>query len=154
MQPTALSMLACPVITITSTSGRSRFTRSSRSSPLLRPRNEIEQHDREVGIRQEGIHGLGRLGERDAMAVGVEDAAQRAQQQRLVIHQQHQPGVAGGRPGGVAHRREHTGGCHGTPIGPGIETLERAPRACLHSARPPIRRGGSAASQSPGARRR
>ena len=37
MQPTALSMLACPVITITSSSGRSRAARSSTSRPLSAP---------------------------------------------------------------------------------------------------------------------
>jgi DNA-binding NtrC family response regulator len=77
------------------------------------------------------------------MAVGGEDPAQRAQEQLLVVHEEHEArridrlGLGGARGGGSGPRG------HGPPIGPGSETLERGATA-TYTGRTPLVRGEGA----------
>ena len=88
MQPTALSMLAWPVITITSTSGRSRFTRSS-SVETARARRER---------RSSSTTSSAGLGERARRACVERSAASSARGPRAA-------GCARARAGAAARRR-------------------------------------------------
>ena len=126
MQRTALSMVAWPVIITTSSSGRSRLMRSSSSRPLAEPIIEIEQRDVERRVRERRFGGLGALGQDELVAVLAQDPPERAQQQRLVVHDQHHAGggFAAGRAGLHEVAVSFRGSC--PPIGPGIGTLERA----------------------------
>ena len=68
------------------------------------------------------------------VTIGLENATQGTQQQRLVVHQQDQ-----GFAGGLALRRgsrDRTCGLHPRPIGPGFGTLERPGFGTLRLAAP------------------
>ena len=52
------------------------------------------------------------------------------------------PGSSESVPPALRIGESHTGGCHGSPIGPGIETLERARSPAYTPPAPPFRSGG------------
>ena len=69
---------------------------------------EVEQHDVGIGLGEPRLRGLRGLGERGPVTFALERPAQRAQEQRLVVDQQHGAGRAAfGRPVRAHGRNRH-----------------------------------------------
>jgi hypothetical protein len=86
---------------------------------------QVEQHHVEGRIRQRGLGALRALGQLDPVAVAPQDALQRAQQQGLVIDEQHEAGfVIDGQLGRIGRLRREGRAGHGPRIGAAESPLE------------------------------
>ena len=96
--------------------------------------HEVKQDHLEVGVKKRCLGKGGVLGQRQPVAVGLEDPAEGPQHERLIVYQQDKaPALFGPRRTGIAARdlgippgeaRGSQLGVHGVLIGPGIGTLE------------------------------
>jgi hypothetical protein len=60
---------------------------------VVRAEAQVEQHRVQPGFGERRRHPVRALGLQHAMSVGPQDARERAQDQRLVVHDQHEAGV-------------------------------------------------------------
>jgi DNA-binding NtrC family response regulator len=74
------------------------------------------------------------------VAVGFENATQRTQQQRLVVHEENESGLVLARRPEILRRQRRARASHASPIGPGIETLEPLAQP-VYTLVPPCSRG-------------
>jgi hypothetical protein len=116
---------------------------------------EIQQHDRQVRVGQQRLCLLPRFRQGRVVPVRLEDAPQRTQQQRLIVHQQDEVGRFRERIRKVPSLGGRAGRRHALRIGPGFATLEWAGGG-PYTEHPPFsfKKGGLRPAQVHRARRR